>query len=215
MSKSKVKMSLSANLLVMSVSIPFTSMAKPFTPGEDSLPPFSQEVFKDFTILKDTNDPDLVYYVPKMGMVRVTSPNSKDPKPSFATGSWIPSYGFWAGEELSRFGGTFSSFRIGRLNRLEKEARNLGLRAEPAPVTDAKVSFLVDGRVAEDGRIDVKCEWEEITIKKSSGETRTTRIPECSTRKNPNDDYDISTNVIQRMGRTNFRGSNVIANLGF
>jgi hypothetical protein len=165
---------------------------------------FSADMQDKFYLLGDTDDDQLVYYIPRRGAVAVQSPQSDNPIPRFSILSRIPSFGFFAGYELTQMGGSFSTTGdLGALSQLQAEAAAKHLRVAPAPVSQSAASFAVAGQVDPvTGRIDVQCEFEESKITASDGTVRTIKAPICKTRQNPDEDYGLDTNVMYKFAFT-------------
>ncbi|MFE8597228.1 hypothetical protein [Archangium violaceum] len=171
---------------------------------------FSALVQENFTLLGDTDDPRLIYYVPRRGGIAVDSAASANPIPRFNINSFSPSFGFWAGYEMSRLGGTFSTTSyLGEIQRLQSEATAKGLYIAPAPTSKAKSKFLVTGYEV-DGRIDVNCTKVSMEII-VNGVPRTVQVPNCFTRQNPSEPYDLDTNVMYKFTSTPVSGGSVVS----
>jgi hypothetical protein len=182
----------------LALAITAPAMAAPMHPqARDVSGHFSPYVQHSFTLLADSDDTRLVYYIPRQGGVAVQSPLSSNPIPRFAISSRYPSFGFWAGHELTHMGGTLSTTGdLGALQMLHQEAQQKGMRVTPAPVTKAGVKFLVAGNPNPvTGRIDVHCVTNTIIVN-----GREVRVPECHTRDEPDAPYDLSTNVMYTFG---------------
>jgi hypothetical protein len=164
---------------------------------------FSEYVANTFALFADSDDAKIVYYVPFSGGIRVKAPSSAAPIPSFSAASYTPSFGFFAGEELVSLGGTITTTSdLDALGKLTAEANAQGLRVLPLPVESAQVTFQSRGRVMENGRVDIRCEKEELKIVKSNGEERTVSIPKCFTRLDPNEPYKLDTNIMYAFSST-------------
>jgi hypothetical protein len=172
--------------------------AVPVAPGaRDVAQYFSATVQDSFTLLADTDDPTLVYYIPRRGGVAVQSPQSSNPLPRFQIFSRVPLFGFFAGEELVQLGGSLSTTSdLGALSQLQQEASAQGFRTAPAPAKRATTRFLVSGYELSDGRLDVECTIEQVEVTDRHGQTRVIRVPRCFTRQSPDEPYSLDTNVM-------------------
>ena len=85
---------------------------------------FSTFVQKEFVLLADSYDPKVVYYIPKQGGIALDANLSSKPFPRFQIFEYTPSFGIFAGEYLTRFGGSFDTTgHLGVLDQLQKETR--------------------------------------------------------------------------------------------
>lgn len=182
--------------------------AAPMSPNDrDISGAFSATVKDAFVLLADTDDVNLVYYVPKRGAVAVQSPLSASPIPRFQIFSRYPTYGFFAGEELAFIGGTLSTTGdLGMLGQLQAEAAQKGYRVTPSPATTATAVFVATGYQATDGTIDVSCTFEELQVN-----TKTVRVPKCFLRSAPNQPYDLDTNIMYKFTSLAARNSSVVS----
>ncbi|EPX59898.1 hypothetical protein D187_002642 [Cystobacter fuscus DSM 2262] len=172
---------------------------------------FSATVQDAFTLLGDTDDLSLVYYIPRRGGVAVQSPLSTAPIPRFQVAAYYPSFGFFAGEELANLGGSLSTTSdLGALGLLQSEATARGMRIAPAPASKAQTKFLLSGYAPPNGRIEIKCEKETIEVTTSTG-TRTVTIPKCFTHQDPNQPYDLDTNVMYKFNSLPALSGSVVA----
>lgn len=203
---------LSATVVALSLSSASPALAAPMSPAaRDVAQHFSATVQDAFTLLGDTDDLGLVYYVPRRGGVAVQSPTSASPIPRFQAAAYVPSFGFFAGEELVNLGGALSTTSdLGALQELKNQAAAKGLRVTPAPATKAQTRFLLSGYAPPNGRVEVKCEKESIEIITSSG-TRVIQVPKCFTRQNPWDPYELDTNVMYKFNSLPALSGSVVA----
>lgn len=206
MIRSKKSTTVAAAGIAALLALPISqASAAPLSPeARDVHSQFSVQTQDSFTLFGDTDDPSLIYYIPRRGAIAVQSPQSANPIPRFSIYSRYPSYGFFAGEELTQMGGSFSTTGDqGALELLQSEASSMHLRVAPAPVVKAGASFMVQGQVDPvTGRIDVECTQEWIQVTNADGETRNIPVPECYTRQDPSSPYDINTNVMYKFGFT-------------
>lgn len=167
--------------------------AAPMQPGEQSVVHnFSPEVRSNFVLLADTDDPTLIYYIPRYGGVAVQAPQSAAPLPRFQIFSRIPSWGFFAGAQLVHLGGSLSTMNaLGALRQFQDEAARYGLRTAPAPVERATTRFLATGYQIDSGRLDVRC-----TARPAEPGSQII-MPHCVTRQSPDEEYD-STNLMYK-----------------
>ncbi|HEX5746430.1 MAG TPA: hypothetical protein VFZ09_09300 [Archangium sp.] len=200
-----------AAVVVASVASLGQAQAAPMSPAARPVAQnFSALVQENFTLMGDTDDPFLIYYVPRRGGVAVDSAASTSPIPRFNISAFYPTFGFWAGLELSRLGGTLSTTSyLGELQRLQNEAASKGLYVAPAPASKAKSKFLITGYEV-DGRIDVSCTKESIEII-VNGVPRTVQVPNCFTRQNPDEPYALDTNVMYKFASTGVNSGSVVA----
>ncbi len=202
--------------LSLAVLLPSIASAAPMAPSEaDVAHHFSTSVQADFTLLADSVDPALVYYVPNTGGVTINAKQSIQPVPSFQVYEYYPTFGFFAGEALTRLGGSFdTTSNQDSLGRLESEAAAKGLKLTPAPATTATTKFLLGPYLLEDERLDVDCIYDTYEIVTSSGELREVRVPVCSIDEGA--DYDIDTNIMYKFSQLPaLSGSTVSQNIPF
>jgi hypothetical protein len=192
------------SLISLSLLSSLGLQAAPMDPSDRAVPgKFSKFIQDNFSLFADSSDTSLVYYVPRSGGIRVKAPESAAPIPSFSASAYIPTFGFFAGEELVSVGGTISTTsNLDALGKLTSEAELQGLKVLPMPVESAQVVFLSQGRVLENGRVDIQCSNEELKITNQSGQERTIKIPKCYTRLDPNQPYDLDTNVMYTFAST-------------
>lgn len=189
--------------------------AEPISPKDKNVAQlFSPEVQNEFTLLADTDDASLVYYVPRTGGVRVKSPLSEDPRPSFNVTAREARFGLMAqlfpGEEFVHVGGVMSTTaNLGALTKLHDEANIQGLSVAPAPAASGTVKFLAYGVESSNGRIDVQCVEEvdeDIVI---GGEALS--MPKCFLKSAPDAPYDIDTNAIYKLNSTRVGRNGTVA----
>lgn len=193
-------MTLGASLFTVSAA-----RAEPMSPKDKNVAAdFSVNVQNEFELLADTEDDSLVYYIPRQGNVLVQSPQSASPRPRFNVSSRAMRFGVMAklfpGEEFTYVGGVLSTTgNLGALLRLQDEARALGYRVAPSPVSSSAVKFMAMGTLDPEGsgRIDVRCDLEEDPDVIVDGEPLA--VPKCYTRSNPDGEYDINTNAIYKL----------------
>lgn len=206
-----MKKSLSTYLIALALSAASSAGAVPMQPGHGTVPgQFSAYVQSRFTLLADSDNSTLVYYVPKFGNVAVQSPQSSQPVPRFSIYTYFPTSGFFAFQPLTNIGGTLSSTGdIGALQLLQNEASAQGLQIYPAPVTKATTTFMVSAKELDNGRVEAQCEWETYTVIGPGGNPITYRQPKCKVRKP--DGTLVDANVMYKFGSTS-AGSNGTAN---
>ncbi|GAB6260505.1 hypothetical protein [Photobacterium sp. R1] len=144
----------------------------------------SAELESKYYLYKDSHKKDLMWYVPKSGYVayRGTGDNTR---PNFNASSYIPRFGTWAalrpGEAQIRMGGAFNTMgRVEDVQFLKTEAEKVGFSVSPAVVTRGTALFVVDGIDANaDGRIDVECVDEPLTVTDALGQTINVTINNC------------------------------------
>ncbi|WP_330959956.1 hypothetical protein [Photobacterium sp. 53610] len=144
----------------------------------------SAELESKYYLYKDSHKKDLMWYVPKSGYVayRGTGDNTR---PNFNASSYIPRFGTWAalrpGEAQIRMGGAFNTMgRVEDVQFLKTEAEKVGFSVSPAVVTRGTALFVVDGIDANaDGRIDVECVDEPLTVTDPLGQTINVTINNC------------------------------------
>lgn len=172
---------------------------------------WSPQVREAFVLLADANNSKLIYYVPRHGAVVVQSPLSQSPLPRFQVFGIVPSYGFFAGQELGVVGGSLStSGDLGATQLLSNEASKQGFTISPAPARTAVTTFSSAGYVLPDGRIDVQCTTEDVHIVDSQGHDRIIKMPKCFTRQKPDQPYEIDTNVMYRFTSSPVLGNSVV-----
>jgi hypothetical protein len=176
---------------------------------------FSTVVNDSFVLLADTDNSNLLYYVPRRGAVAVQSPLSTSPIPRFQIFAQFPMYGIFAGQELAVMGGSLSTTGdLGALGHLQNEATSKGYTISAAPARTATTLFLSAGYLLPDGRLDVNCTVETLTITDASGNPRTIRVPHCYTGTDPSDPnhaYSIDTNVMYKYASLPARNKSVVA----
>ncbi|QRK10236.1 hypothetical protein JQX13_09135 [Archangium violaceum] len=205
---------LSAAVVAMSVGAAGQAAAAPMSPSARNVAQYFSATVQDaFTLLGDTDDATLVYYVPRRGGVAVQSPLSTSPIPRFQISAYYPSFGFFAGEELVNLGGSLSTTSdLGALSLLQSEATAKGMRITPAPATKAQTKFLLSGYAPPNGRVEVKCEKETFQITNpTTGETRTITVPKCYTHEDPTQPYDLDTNVMYKFNSLPALNGSVVA----
>lgn len=118
--------------------------AAPMSPSaRDVAGSFSPAVQDAFTLLADTDNPNLIYYVPRHGGIAVQSPKSASPVPRFQIFGLVPSYGIFAGQEMASLGGTLSTTSdLGALGTLQAEAAAKGYTVTPAPARSSTTVFM-------------------------------------------------------------------------
>jgi hypothetical protein len=183
-------------------------LAAPMSPEVNKIGlTFSAAVQDSFVLLGDTDNPKLVYYIPRRGGIAVQAPKTQDPIPRFSVFARFPSFGYFQGEELTQIGGSFSTTNdLGALGQLIAEANTQGIRVTPAPVQQVGVQYLVNGQLNTDGRIDVKCEDTFITV---NGKEK--RVPVCRTRQSPDEPYELDTNAMYKFISTKLAPSSTVA----
>ncbi|EPX65169.1 hypothetical protein D187_000594 [Cystobacter fuscus DSM 2262] len=203
---------LPAVLAVVSVASSGQVAAAPMSPSANPVAQhFSATVQDAFTLLADTEDPLLIYYVPRRGGVAVQYPLSTSPSPRFQVGAYTPASGFFAGAELTNMSGTLSTLsHLGVLQQLQDEATAQGFYVTPAPAAKARTRFLVSGYEVTQGRIDVACTREFIQVTTSTG-VRRVAVPKCYTRQDPTQPYGLDTNVMYRFTSANASSGSVVA----
>ncbi|HYO74402.1 MAG TPA: hypothetical protein VEU33_50840 [Archangium sp.] len=204
---------LSAVVAVATIASAEQAAAAPMSPSARNVAQyFSTTVQDSFTLLADTDDPQLVYYIPRRGGVAVQYPLSPAPAPRFQINASTPLSGFFAGEELTNMNGTLSTTSyLGSLQQLQNEASTRGFYITPAPASKAKTRFIVAGYEVTTGRIDVACAQEFIEVVTSTGAIRRVPVPKCFTRQAPAQPYDLDTNVMYRFTSTSASSGNVVA----
>ncbi|RKG56438.1 hypothetical protein D7X30_22955 [Corallococcus sp. AB011P] len=141
---------------------------------------YSAQVVADFELLADSDSPNLVYFVPKLGNLAVQSPQSPSPIPRFQINSYYPPNGVLMGEELTLMGGTLSpTADIGALQRLQTEAALQGIQIAPAPVRSARTTFNLFAQQGLTGRVETQCVMEEYIIILPNGNQLKQRVPKC------------------------------------
>ncbi|MBP9707633.1 MAG: hypothetical protein KBD78_08305, partial [Oligoflexales bacterium] len=152
-----------------------------------------------FDLYADADDSKLLYYVPRRGGIAIQAPESDNPIPRFSVFARMPSSGFYENEELAYLGGSWSTTsNLGALSLLISEAAKQGLQVVAVPVARAKTKILATGYETSDGRIDLQCTKDEFILTNSQGKTYKRVVPKCSTKSDPNSDYDIDTNVMYK-----------------
>ncbi|RKG92504.1 hypothetical protein [Corallococcus terminator] len=205
------KLLMSAAVIALSST---QAMAAPMSPSARPVAQnFSATVQDAFTLLGDTDDLKLVYYIPRRGGVAVQSPLSTNPIPRFNITAYTPSFGFFAGEELTTLGGSFSTTSdLGALGLLQTEALNKGFRIAPAPSKAARSQFMLSGYAPPNGRVEIKCDKEIIQVTSpSTGEVRNVTIPKCFTHDDPTQPYDLDTNVMYKFTSAPPVGNSTVA----
>jgi hypothetical protein len=184
-----------------SVAAPMSQSARPVAQH------FSPEVQDAFTLLGDTDNLSLVYYVPRRGGVAVQSPSTTNPIPRFQVSSFIPVFGYFAGLELANLGGSFSTTSdLGALNKLAAEASAKGFQIAPAPANRSTSQFLLSGYAPPNGRVEIDCEMEILIVN-----GREVPVPKCFTHLDPTQPYDINTNVMYKFNTMPALNATVVA----
>ncbi|MDE1462677.1 hypothetical protein [Spartinivicinus poritis] len=159
---------------------------------------FSARIYDNFYLLKDGVDQSKIYYIPKRGNVAVQGVTSSLPVPRFNVFHRFQQSGYFAGETLSYLGGSFSTLGdLDAVQALLDEANSYGLRAYPAPATEARTTFLSTGNQIDNGRLDIACSNEKLTIDQN-GQQRQIEVPKCTMLNSDSGEYDLSTNVMYR-----------------
>ncbi|MCX4028268.1 hypothetical protein H0A36_06230 [Endozoicomonas sp. SM1973] len=159
---------------------------------------FSARIYDNFYLLKDGYDSSKIYYIPKRGNVAIQAATSSMPIPRFNVFHKMQTSGFFAGETLSYMGGSFSTLGdYDALQDLLDEANRYGLKAFPAPATEAQTTFLATGNQIDNGRLDIACSNEKLTIGQG-GQQRQIQVPKCTMLNDESSEYDLSTNVMYR-----------------
>lgn len=203
---------LSAAVVALSIGSAGQAVAAPMSPSARNVAQYFSATVQDaFTLMGDTDDLSLVYYVPRRGGVAVQSPQSASPIPRFQISAYYPTFGFFAGEELTSLGGSLSTTSdLGALGQLQSEATAKGMRISPAPATKAQTKFLLSGYAPPNGRVEIKCEKEIIQIITPTG-PRDVVIPKCFTHQDPSQPYELDTNVMYRFNSLPALGGSVVA----
>jgi hypothetical protein len=155
------------------------SQAVPVDPNDVNVEKdFTVEVQAQFNLFADSDDPNLVWYVPKQGIIGLLNPAHPNPRPRFSAYTSVPFTGLFAGQTLTYLGGAFSTTGIQtHLKLLEKQAALQGKRIAPAQAAKAETRFLLTGaEVNNEGRMIVDCTTEEYT-NNQTGQTFT--VPKC------------------------------------
>lgn len=186
--------------------------AAPMAPKDEWIKSnFSPEVVSYFKIFSDSELGDRIYYVPRFGTIADLGGNGL---PAFGASYVVPSTGFFAGEQLVRFGGSFSTLGYKpQLKKLFDEAASKGYTAYPAPVDKqaTKTRFFVGGTITDNGRVDLTCEKETLTNSKGKEYT----IPHCFLFNDKTKEYDLETNVVSKLISSNVNSSTADATLSF
>ncbi|WP_044279741.1 hypothetical protein [Myxococcus stipitatus] len=184
------------------------ALAAPMSPSARPVSQhFSPQVQDAFTLLGDTDNLNLVYYVPRRGGVAVQSPSTPSPIPRFQATAFVPTFGYFAGLELANLGGSFSTTSdLGALNKLSQEAAAKGFQIAPAPAARSTTQFLLSGYAPPNGRVEVDCQFEIIVVN-----GRDVRVPKCFTRIDPTQPYDLDTNVMYKFNTMPTLGGSVVA----
>ncbi len=168
---------------------------------------FTADVSSAFLLLRDSDDPQLLYYVMKNGGISVDAKTSANPIPRFQVFDFVPSFGFWAGSTLTRLGGSFDTVsQLDSLSALQNQATAQGYRVQPAPVTKATVSFLLGTNVLEGTRLAANCVKEQLTIVDASGATRVITVPNCTINDNG---QTVEVDVMQKFSALPVSGNSV------
>ncbi|WP_419146764.1 hypothetical protein [Pseudoalteromonas 'SMAR'] len=155
---------------VLAMALAMTTMhaqAAPMSHDEKDISSFfSADTQRKFNLYADTQDNQLVWYVPKEGQIAINGANTSSPRPRLSVLSRVSPYGIWAGLEQAVIGGAFDTTgNRGALLRLESEAQQRGWRVAPAPAQHAKTRFMLsDIYFDNSGRAHVECEMETGTI---------------------------------------------------
>lgn len=190
------------------------AQAAPMSPSaRDVAGSFSPAVQDAFTLLADTDNANLVYYVPRRGGVAVQSPLSASPVPRFQIFGLTPSYGVWAGMEMASLGGTLSTTAdLGALGLLQAEAAAKGYTITPAPARTATTVFMATGYELPAGGLQLTCTTETLEITNpTTGVTRTINIPHCTIPGDPENTYDVDTNVMYKWASLPALSKSVVA----
>lgn len=184
------------------------ALAAPMSPSAKPMAQhFSPTVQDAFTLLGDTDNNNLVYYVPRRGGIAVQSPQSAQPIPRFQISGFVPIYGWFAGLELANLGGSFSTTSdLGALNRLSTEAAAKGFQIAPAPAARSTTQFLLSGYAPTNGRVEIDCEFEILVVN-----GREVKVPNCFTHLDPTSPYSLDTNVMYKFNTMPTLGGSVVA----
>ncbi|MCP3164008.1 hypothetical protein [Myxococcus qinghaiensis] len=184
------------------------ALAAPMSPSAKPMAQhFSPTVQDAFTLLGDTDNNNLVYYVPRRGGIAVQSPASTNPIPRFQISGFVPIYGWFAGLELANLGGSFSTTSdLGALNLLSTEAAAKGFQIAPAPAARSTTQFLLSGFAPVNGRVEIDCEFEILIVN-----GREVKVPNCFTHLDPTQPYSLDTNVMYKFNTFPTVGGSVVA----
>lgn len=210
---------MSNKMLMLSAIFSITAavaQAEPMNPASKAAPgTFSARILSAFTLFADSDDPALVYYIPLRGGLAVQSPASPRPIPRLSVTSRTLNDGLFFGDEISYLGGSFSTVGdAGALAQLQTEATKQGLKLQPAPVTEAKTTFMTTGRILENGRIDLVCEKKPFSFTKD-GQTVNTTTTECKTRGSTDEPYARSIELMYRFNSLPVTSSNIVSDVPF
>lgn len=139
---------------------------------------FTVEVQAQFHLYADSENPNLIWYVPKQGIIGLLNPAHPNPRPRFSAYTSVPFTGLFVGQKLTYLGGAFSTTGVQtHLKLLEKQAALQGKRIAPAQAAKAETRFLLTGaEVNNEGRMIVDCTFEEYT---NSQTGQTLSVPKC------------------------------------
>ncbi|MFY2562994.1 hypothetical protein ACN469_35700 [Corallococcus terminator] len=184
------------------------ALAAPMSPSAKPMAQhFTPTVQDAFTLMGDTDNNNLVYYVPRRGGIAVQSPASAQPIPRFQISGFTPIYGWFAGLELANLGGSFSTTSdLGALNRLSTEAAAKGFQIAPAPAARSTTQFLLSGFAPVNGRVEIDCEFEILVVN-----GREVKVPNCFTHLDPTAPYNLDTNVMYKFNTLPTLGGSVVA----
>lgn len=202
-----------SSVFALSTGLAGQAVAAPMSPTDRNVAQFFSPTVQDaFTLLGDTDDLKLVYYVPRRGGVAVQSPLSASPIPRFQIFAYYPTYGFFAGNELTSLGGSLSTTSdLGAIGLLQSEATAKGLHIVPAPATKSQTKLLLSGYAPPNGRVEVHCEKESIVVTGPTGTPRTVIVPKCFTHDDPTQPYDLDTNVMYKFTSQPAVGGSVVS----
>ncbi|WP_018692163.1 hypothetical protein [Algicola sagamiensis] len=121
---------------------------------------FSVDRQRQFHLFADSNQDNLIWYIPKMGGIRPVQG-----RPQFGVDHYTLTDGPMNGMNSLSFSGEFSTAGIaGHISALNQEAQQKGFIIRPAKATSADSQFLLSGfKVGNDGLLSANCELESWT----------------------------------------------------
>lgn len=112
-----------------------------------------------FELYGDSHNTKLIWYVPKNGKVGVDGASTGAPRVRFAASTITPTTGMFAGQVLTKLGGSFDTTgNAGAISRLATLFSSKGYQVTPAPSKSATTDFIVNTFLSVNGRPDIDCE---------------------------------------------------------
>lgn len=193
----KAKNNLSLALLTVFTSSPIVLNATPLAPEDKSVADiFTVDIQNNFELYADSEDDNLIWYVPAGGSIAMLG-SSSNPVPRFNASSFVEFNGVFAGQAVALMGGSFSTAGFAPLReQLEQEAAAAGYTVSPAQASSATTKFIVSG-METSGQVNADCDVTELTVTNPiTGVSQIVRLPNCTVTYDDGTVYDVDT--IQR-----------------